>query len=271
MSEKHSTLKLIQNGLSKHPESVLKAINLSVWINDSLILNDINLYVKRNRINCIIGPSGAGKSTLIRSFNRINDETDGLRAKGSIRFNGSDIYDKDVDTSWLRSRIGMVFQKPAVFPVSIKANVLMGIRHHRKLTRLEELQVSEKNLKAVSLWAEVSHRLDDKASSLSAGQQQRLCIARTLAVEPRVILLDEPTSALDPVSSKSIEDLLIRMKQNYTILFVTHNIPQARRIADELIFMCDGKIIEAGPKKQLFNHPRKEATKKYLGEDICDC
>jgi len=271
MSTNQSPLKIIRDNQLEKEHVALSTENFSVQIKNTLILNKINVTVKKNRINCIIGPSGAGKSTLIRSFNRINDEVDSLQIYGNIRFNGNDIYDNRMDVSELRSRIGMVFQKPAVFPVSIRENVLMGVRHHRKLSRLEELEIIEKNLKAVSLWKEVSHRLDKKAASLSVGQQQRLCIARTLAVEPEVILLDEPTSALDPVSSKSIEELMVQMKEDYSIVFVTHNIPQARRIADELIFICDGELIECGPKEQLFKTPEKEATKKYLREDLCDC
>lgn len=271
MSRQQTALKIIRRQQPKEPDVVLETNRFSVRIDDALILNNIDISLKRNRINCIIGPSGAGKSTLIRSFNRINDETDGLQTRGNIWFNGMNIYDNKIDVSQLRSRIGMVFQKPAVFPVSIRENVLMGIRHHKKLSRLEELEIIEYNLKAAALWKEVSHRLDDKAASLSVGQQQRLCIARTLAVDPEVILLDEPTSALDPVSSKSIEELMYQMKESYTIVFVTHNISQARRIADELIFMCDGKIIESGTKENILNHPQNPQTEKYLREDLCDC
>lgn len=271
MSVNQPAFKIIRSYQTENEGIVFSTDNFSVRIHDSLILNNINFTIKRNRINCIIGPSGAGKSTLIRSFNRINDEVDGLETGGHVRFNGRNIYDNDIDVSELRSRIGMVFQKPAVFPVSIRDNVLMGIRHHKKLSRLEELEITERNLKAVSLWKEVSSRLDDKAASLSVGQQQRLCIARTLAVEPEVILLDEPTSALDPHSSKSIEELMIKMKEKYTIVIVTHNISQARRISDELIFMCEGKVVEFGKKTQLFDSPGHKQTERYLMKGYCDC
>ena len=248
-----------------------RAEDFSVRIGDTLILKQINLSIRNNMIHCIIGPSGAGKSTLIRCFNRICDETDGLYTEGKICYKEENIFDSSQDTSELRRKVGMVFQKPAVFPKSIRENVLMGVLYHKKLNRLEKLQLVEEKLKAVSLWNEVSHRLDEPARSLSAGQQQRLCLARTLAVEPEVILLDEPTSALDPLSTRSIEDLMLRLKNKYTIVFVTHNIQQAHRIADQITFICNGKIIESGDKDQIFNQPKDQQTKNYLNEEFCDC
>ena len=250
---------------------LLELENFHVWIGDNHILNDLNLKIYKNRINCIIGPSGGGKSTLIRSINRINDDTRGIEQKGRLLFEGRDIYAKSTDPVRLRGEIGMVFQKPCVFPVSILENTVFGAARHKKLSRREKLQIAEENLRAAALWKEVQPRLDESASALSIGQQQRLCIARTLAVKPDVILLDEPTSALDPISTRAIEDLMVQLKEDYTILFVTHNIGQAKRIADRLIFMCEGRVIESGPATQIFKCPSQEQTRTYLTEEYCDC
>lgn len=246
-------------------------MDFNAWYGNPHILNNINLTFQRKRVNCIIGPSGSGKSTLIRSINRINDDDEGFTPKGAILFNGKNVYDRSVDVTCLRTQIGMVFQRPCIFPKSITENVLFGLRHIKKLSRHERLQVAEENLRAVSLWKEVSHRLGDRAHSLSIGQQQRLCIARALAMKPEVVLLDEPTSSLDPVSTRAIEDLMLTLKKDYTIVFVTHSIQQARRIADRLIFMCDGKIIEEGDKEKLFADPENEQTRNFLNEEFCEC
>lgn len=245
--------------------------NLDAWFADSHVLRHINLDFRKNQINCIIGPSGSGKSTLIRSINRINDDTGNYHATGEIIWQQGNILASDVDLANLRTQIGMVFQKPCVFPKSIAENVLFGIQHLKTLSRQEKAEILEENLKAAALWKEISHRLDDMAGFLSLGQQQRLCIARTLAVKPKVIMLDEPTSSLDPAATRAIEDLLLALKEHYTIIFVTHNIQQARRIADQLIFICNGEIIESGTKERLFSSPEKELTQKYLNEEYCDC
>lgn len=252
-------------------EDIIKIEELQVWIKDNHILNSIQLNIPKNKITCIIGPSGSGKSTLIRSINRINDDVDGITTKGRIHFNGTSILRKEHDVASLRTQIGMVFQKPCVFPKSIKENVLFGIQHLKKLSKLEKLQIVEENLKAASLWKEVSHRLHDKASSLSLGQQQRLCIARTLAVKPEIILLDEPTSSLDPLSTRAIEDMMVQLKKEYTIVFVTHNISQAKRIADHLVFICDGKVIEQGTASTMFTCAKDPQTKAYLKDEYCAC
>jgi len=257
--------------VGKTEKEIIQFKNFQVWINENHILDNIQLSIPKNEITCIIGPSGSGKSTLIRSINRINDEVTGLNTQGEIIFNGLSIKNKDVDVARLRTQIGMVFQKPCVFPKSIKENVLFGIQHLKKLSKLEKLQIAEEKLRAVSLWKEVSHRLNDKAISLSIGQQQRLCIARTLAVKPEVILLDEPTSSLDPVSTRAIEDMMVELKEKYTIVFVTHNIQQAKRIADNLVFICDGKLIEQGPASRLFSCSTNPQTKAYLRDEYCDC
>lgn len=263
------TIKLHENGITK--KDAVRISGFDVWIKDNHILNDINLNLPKNRITCIIGPSGGGKSTLIRSINRINDEISGLSVGGSIHFDNMDVYSKKTDTAQLRSRVGMVFQKPCVFPKSISENVLFGVQHQRKLSKHEKLQIVEENLKAVSLWKEVSHRLNDKAGSLSVGQQQRLCIARALALKPEIILLDEPTSALDPVSTRAIEEMMLELKKRYTLIFVSHNIQQAKRIADHLVFLCEGKVIEQGKASVIFNNPSNSQTKEYLNNEFCDC
>jgi len=264
-----SVLKIIPNKLQQ--TRMIEVKNFHVWIKETHILNNISVSLLKNQINCIVGPSGSGKSTLIRSINRINDNVEGLRIKGQIKLNGADLYQKKQDLIKLRSEVGMVFQKPCVFPKSIIDNVIFGIRHLQKLSRHQLMQIAEDQLKAVSLWNEVSHRLNDKAQSLSIGQQQRLCIARTLATNPKIILLDEPTSALDPVSTRAIETLMVELKSRYTLVLVTHNILQAQRISDRLIFMCNGEMIEQGDKEQLFNHPKQQQTRNYLKDEYCEC
>lgn len=255
---------------------VIEIGNFNVWFNDIHILRDLNVRFRENQITCIIGPSGSGKSTLIRSINRINDDIEGFAYKGEIILNNGhisvqNIYHNGTDVNFLRTQVGMVFQKPCVFPKSIYENVLFGIKYLKKLSRQEKQQIVEENLKAVSLWKEVSNRLHDKAATLSIGQQQRLCIARTLAVKPSVILLDEPTSSLDPISTYAIENLMLQLKRQYTIIFVTHNIVQAKRIADYIVFICEGRIIEHGTKEKLFSNPDEQQTVDYLSNEYCEC
>lgn len=266
-----SALKIVQSESIRDENKKIKMSGFHVWINDVHILNDINVSFPINKITCIIGPSGGGKSTLIRSLNRINDYVEGISTQGLVEINGIGIYDKEVDTTVLRSEVGMVFQKPCVFPKSIAENVLFGIKHLKRLSKIDKSQIVEENLRAVSLWKEVSHRLNDKAGSLSIGQQQRLCIARTLAVKPKIILMDEPTSSLDPVSTRAIEETIIKLKEKLTIIFVTHNLQQAKRIADKLVFICEGKVIEDGDAKTLFESPSNPQTSCYLDDEFCDC
>ena len=270
MIEQHA-IKPRLSVVGKTENDIITVESLQVWIKDNHILDDISINVPKNKITCIIGPSGSGKSTLIRSINRINDEVEGITTLGNINLNKESILHKNVDVASLRTKIGMVFQKPCVFPKSIKENVLFGVQHLKKLNKLEKMQIVEENLKTASLWKEVSHRLDDKAISLSIGQQQRLCIARTLAVKPEVILLDEPTSALDPLSTRAIEEMMVQLKENFTIVFVTHNIQQAKRIADNLIFTCDGKVIEQGIASELFSCAQNPETRAYLKDEYCAC
>lgn len=257
--------------VTKLEAPVLNVSGLDVFINKTNILKDINLQVPRNQITCIIGPSGSGKSTLIRSINRINDDVLGYEKQGDIHFQNASIFKKNIDVASLRKNIGMVFQKPCVFPKSIAENVLFGIQHSKKLSKIEKAEIVEKQLKAAALWDEVSQRLDERGSSLSIGQQQRLCISRTLAMEPQVILLDEPTSSLDPVSSRAIEKMMLDLKEQYTIVFVTHNIQQAKRIADRVVFMCEGEIIEQGTTNEIFTKSKHPKTRSYLVDEYCDC
>ncbi len=264
-------LRIIQPGALPEAAAAVKVNDLNVWFGTAHILREIAVSFQEYRINCIVGPSGSGKSTLIRSINRMNDDVAGYCAKGTIHVDGKDIMSESINVAKLRQEVGMVFQKPCVFPKSISENVLFGMQDLKKLTVQERLQIVENNLKLTALWREVSHRLHDKAVTLSLGQQQRLCIARTLAVKPKVVLLDEPTSSLDPVSSRAVEELMLELKKEYTIVFVTHNIQQAQRVADHLVFMCNGGVIEQGSKQKLFHNPEKELTRKYLNEEYCDC
>lgn len=268
---KQTSLKLIDSFPADKTAAVLETTGFNAWFGDQRILTDINIAFSKHRINCIVGPSGGGKSTLIRCLNRLNDDVRDFKVQGAILYKGRNSYDGNVDVTQLRSRIGIVLQKPCVFPKTISENVLFGIQHLRKLSKLEKCAIVTQTLSAVSLWKEVAHRLNDPADSLSIGQQQRLCIARTLAVNPEVILLDEPTSALDPVATRAIETLLLELKTRYTLIFVTHNILQAKRIADKLVFLCDGQVVEQGDKDQLFNNPRDNRTRDYLHDEFCSC
>ena len=248
----------------------IKMQQFNAWFDNIQVLKDINLQFNLHQINCIIGPSGSGKSTLIRSINRINDDIATFRHQGEILLKGTNLL-AEQDVATIRKQLGMVFQKPCVFPNSIRENVLFGLQFDNTYSQQQRQAIMEDKLKAVALWNEVQQRLDSPATELSLGQQQRLCIARTLAVGPQVLLLDEPTSSLDPVSCRAIEDLMLQLKDRYTIIFVTHNILQAKRIADRLIFMCDSQVIEQGNKEQLFNNPVKQQTWDYLNNEYCYC
>tara|TARA_R100000306_G_scaffold12141_2_gene14178 strand:+ start:2126 stop:2917 length:792 start_codon:yes stop_codon:yes gene_type:complete len=245
--------------------------NLSVWFTDVEVLKNISINFKRNKVNCIIGPSGSGKSTLLRSLNRINDDVHKIKTSGTIYFNNENILQKNQDVTKLRKNIGMVFQSPCVFPKSISENVTFGIQQHRKLSKAEKTSIVEQNLKRVSLWPEVHTRLHQSGNILSIGQQQRLCIARTLAVQPKIILMDEPTSSLDPLSTRAIENLMITLKETYTVILVTHDINQAKRVSDHVFFICNGELIEEGTKDHFFNAPQREETKEYLKDEACIC
>ena len=243
----------------------LKVEGLSLFYGgQTQALFDIDLEIPRQRVTAFIGPSGCGKSSLLRCFNRMNDLVDGCRVEGKIMMDDDNIYDRRIDVSALRRRIGMVFQKPNPFPKSIYENVAYGLRIQgiNKKRVLDE--AVEKSLKSAALWDEVKDRLGDSALGLSGGQQQRLVIARTIAVEPEVVLLDEPASALDPISTLKIEELIYELKSRYTIVIVTHNMQQAARVSDMTAFMYMGKLIEYDSTDQLFTNPGKKQTEDYI-------
>jgi phosphate transport system ATP-binding protein len=251
--------------------SILEMKNFNVWIKAHHILKDINLKIKEKSITGIIGPSGGGKSTLIKSFNRINDEIANYKTKGNIYFKDQNIYDKKIQAYNLRKKIGMIFQNPCVFPKSIHDNVLFGVKHFEKLSPSSAENLVETCLKDVSLWNEVKDRLHEKACNLSIGQQQRLCIARAIALTPDVLLMDEPTSALDPLSTLAIEELILKLQKKHTIVLVTHNIEQAKRIVDDVLFICGGEFIEQGTSEAFFSQPQNQKSKDYLNWEVCDC
>ena len=237
--------------------------NLDLWYGDFQALKSINLNMPANEITAMIGPSGCGKSTLLKTLNRMNDLVEGCRISGSVRLDGEDIYG-DMDVNHLRKRVGMVFQKPNPFPMSIYDNVAFGPRTHGIRSKVKLDEIVEKSLRGAAIWDELKDRLKKSALGLSGGQQQRLCIARALAVEPEVLLMDEPTSALDPISTSKIEDLAMELKSDYTIVIVTHNMQQAARISDKTAFFLLGELVEFGPTEQVFSMPKDKRTEDYI-------
>lgn len=237
--------------------------DLDLFYGDFQALKNVNMAIQPNLITALIGPSGCGKSTLLRVLNRMNDLIEGCTIKGTILLDGEDIYG-DVDIPYLRKRVGMVFQKPNPFPMTVYDNVAFGPRTHGIRSRIKLDGIVEKALHDAALWDEVKDRLKKSALSLSGGQQQRMCIARALAVEPEVLLMDEPTSALDPISTSKIEDLVVSLKSSYTIVIVTHNMQQAARISDETAFFLLGEVIESGDTKTLFSIPKDKRTEDYI-------
>lgn len=238
--------------------------SLNLFYGEAQALDNISFQMKKNRVTAFIGPSGCGKSTLLRCFNRMNDLVDSVRVEGEILLDGKNIYAPDIDVTSLRQRIGMVFQKPNPFPMSIFENVAYGLRLQGiNKRRLLEEKV-EWALKGSALWDEVKDRLDESALGISGGQQQRLVIARAIAIEPEILLLDEPASALDPISTLKIEELIYELKSQYTILIVTHNMQQAARVSDETAFMYMGEMIEFGKTNQIFTNPTKKQTEDYI-------
>jgi len=238
--------------------------NLDFFYNDRQALRNVTMTLPERKVTGIIGPSGCGKSTLLRVLNRMYDLYPNQRATGQVIMDGENIIGPDVDVSLLRRRIGMVFQKPTPFPMSIYDNVAFGVRLHERLSRAEMDERVEWALTSAALWDEVKDIIRSPATSLSGGQQQRLCIARTIAVHPEVILLDEPTSALDPISTLRIEELIDELKRNFTIAIVTHNLQQAARIADQVAFFFMGELVEIGPSAQLFTAPKERRTQEYI-------
>lgn len=243
--------------------SKLSIKNLDLYYGDFHALKNVNLEIEENKITAFIGPSGCGKSTLLKSINRMNDLVEGCRIEGDILLDGRDIF-RDIDVNLLRKRVGMVFQKPNPFPMSIYDNIAFGPRTHgiRSKARLDD--IVEKSLRDAAIWDECKDRLKKSALGMSGGQQQRLCIARALAVQPEVLLMDEPTSALDPISTSKIEDLAVELKKDYTIIMVTHNMQQAVRISDKTAFFLLGEVIEFGDTEQLFSMPKNKKTEDYI-------
>lgn len=248
--------------------AVIRTKNFNGWYGDKQALKNINLSFYKNKISAIIGPSGCGKSTLLRSINRMNDEIPEYKIEGNMYYGERDIYDKELDLTIFRKKVGMVFQKPVPFPMSIFENVAFGLKIHgiKNKNKLEE--TVEKSLKDAALWEEVKDELDKSAYSLSGGQQQRLCIARAIAIDPEVILLDEPTSALDPIATQKIERLIEELSEKYTIIIVTHNLAQAVRISDYMYFMYQGELIETGATSKMVKSPNVKLTEDYLNGRI---
>ncbi len=244
--------------------------NFCAYYGENCILSDVTLDIPKRGVTCLIGPSGAGKSTLLRTLNRIGEDSGGSSHSGNVSIAGRDLIAGFPDITELRRKVGMVFQTPCVFPRSISENVLFGLRG-QKLSKTEKRDIVEQCLKSAALWDEVYRRLDSSALSLSLGQQQRLCIARALAMSPDILLLDEPTASIDPVSARAIENLVMELSSKMTIIMVTHNIGQTKRIADTVVFLCDGQIVEYGEKTDIFSRRSLKKTQTYLTDEFCDC
>ena len=243
-------------------DAVVDIQGLDLWYGDAQALYDVSLRIPRNQVTALMGASGCGKSTLLRALNRMNDLIPGVRTEGSVHYDGVDLYGPDIDVVEVRRHVGMVFQKPNPFPKSIYENVAFGPRLHGYKGDLDELV--ERSLRGAALWDEVKGKLKQSGLSLSGGQQQRLCIARAMATEPKVILMDEPTSALDPLATDKIEQLIQEIKQEFTVVIVTHNLQQAGRVSDRTTFMHLGRLIEEGPTDLMFTNPKHEMTERYI-------
>lgn len=244
-------------------EDIIKAKDLNLWYGENHTLKNINVNIPKNKITALIGPSGCGKSTFLKTLNRMNDLVDGCRIEGDVYLNDINIYG-DIDVTALRKRVGMVFQKPNPFPMSIYDNIAYGPRIHGIKSRSKLDEIVERSLRQAAIWEECRDRLKKSALGMSGGQQQRLCIARALAVEPEILLMDEPTSALDPISTSKIEDLAEDLCKNYTIVTVTHNMQQAARISDKTAFFLMGEIVEFDCTEKMFSTPRDKRTEDYI-------
>lgn len=243
---------------------IIKATDMCLWYGQTQALKNINMSIKEKSITAMIGPSGCGKSTFLKTLNRMNDLISSVKVSGLIEYRGKDIFSKDVDVNELRKNVGMVFQKPNPFPLSIYDNIAYGPRTHGIKNRAKLDEIVETSLKGAAIWDEVKDRLKKSALGLSGGQQQRLCIARALAVEPDVLLMDEPTSALDPISTAKIEELVQELKKEYTIIMVTHNMQQAVRVSDQTAFFLLGNLIEYGNTEDIFSQPKNHKTEDYI-------
>jgi len=245
-------------------EYKMETQNLNVWYGDNHVLKDVDLKILENQVTALIGPSGCGKSTLLMTLNRLIELIDGARVEGRVLLDGEDIYNHDVDVTDIRRRVGMVFQKPNPLPKSIYENVAYGPRIHGVRDKKKLDRIVKKSLQAVGLWDEVHDRLNDSAFNLSVGQQQRLCIARALAVKPEVLLMDEPCSALDPTTTRKIEEVIRAIKTTITVVIVTHNMHQAMRVSDYTAFLYMGRIAEYGETEQVFENPKNPLTRDYI-------
>lgn len=244
--------------------SKLSISNMNLWYSDFQALKNLNMEIRENEITAFIGPSGCGKSTFLKSLNRMNDLVPGCRIEGSLLLDGEDMYAPDFDVNQLRKRVGMVFQHPNPFPMSIYDNIAYGPRTHGIKDKATLDEIVERSLKGAAIWDEVKDDLNKNALRISGGQQQRICIARALAVEPEVLLMDEPTSALDPISTAKIEDLVQELKGKYTIVMVTHNMQQAARVSDRTAFFLTGEIVEFGDTTDIFSNPKDKRTEDYV-------
>lgn len=244
--------------------TIISVQGLNLWYSANQALYDVSMELPEHEITAFIGPSGCGKSTFLKTLNCMNDLIEGVRIEGKILYENQDIYAPQVDTTWLRKEIGMVFQKPNPFPMSIYDNIAYGPKLQGIRSKVKLDEIVENSLKGAAIWDEVKDRLNKSALGLSGGQQQRLCIARALAVEPKVLLMDEPTSALDPISTSKIEELAAELKKDYTIIMVTHNMQQAARISDRTAFFLLGKMIEYGETEQIFSMPKDKRTEDYI-------
>lgn len=237
---------------------------LNIYYGSNHALKDVDISIRRNVVTALIGPSGCGKSTFLKTINRMNDLVDNVRIEGKVYLDGADIYGRGMDVTRLRKRVGMVFQQPNPFPMSIYDNIAYGPRIHERKSKAQLDEIVERSLRQAAIWEEVREGLYQSALGLSGGQKQRLCIARALAVEPEVLLMDEPTSALDPVSTLKVEELLCHLKKSYTIVIVTHNMQQAARVSDDTAFFLAGEVVECDTTARLFSHPTDKRTRAYI-------
>ena len=244
--------------------TIISVQGLNLWYSANQALYDVSMELPEHEITAFIGPSGCGKSTFLKTLNRMNDLIEGVRIEGKILYENQDIYAPQVDTTWLRKEIGMVFQKPNPFPMSIYDNIAYGPKLQGIRSKVKLDEIVENSLKGAAIWDEVKDRLNKSALGLSGGQQQRLCIARALAVEPDILLMDESTSALDPISTSKIEELAMELKNRYTVVMVTHNMQQAVRVSDETAFFLLGELVEFGETERLFSHPQDKRTEDYI-------
>ena len=244
--------------------NIITVKDMCLWYGDHQALKNVNIEIPEKSITAFIGPSGCGKSTFLKTLNRMNDLIPGVKITGDIRYEGTDIFSKEVDVNQLRKEIGMVFQKPNPFPMSIYDNIAYGPRTHGITNKVELDEIVERALRDAAIWDEVKDRLKKNALGMSGGQQQRLCIARALAVQPKILLMDEPTSALDPISTSRIEELVMELKEKYTIVMVTHNMQQAVRVSDHTAFFLLGELVEFGKTDDIFSQPKDQRTEDYI-------